>query len=156
LRDIARHFVGNRPDRQAAGNFLAGTPNGNYGTHHRKRPSLLRLDIGSADHLTPFFGFGGEVFSEFGWRKGERHRTQLDKSRFELVISETRINLGIELINNLGRCARWCADAILCSCLVAGYEIGDHGDVGERLPFRVSIYLFVRAAVFSQMPNQNI
>src|SRR5262249_42204066 len=71
------------------------------GISARLRPSLLRLDAGGPDHLTPLLGFVGNEFAEFG----RCHRRRLNA----LVL------FSMNCIGALRRCSRTFA-ALVRSC----------------------------------------
>jgi hypothetical protein len=82
--------------------------------------------------ISPFLGFLREVFSEIRRRTGKCHGTKLREPRLELSIGEARIDLGVELIDDLGGRALGGADAIPRTRVVTGDEIGDNRNVGQR------------------------
>jgi hypothetical protein len=57
---------------------------------------LLRLDTDCPDHLTPLRGFVSDEFAEVGGRAWKHPADQVGKSRFQLGISEARIDLFIK------------------------------------------------------------
>jgi hypothetical protein len=109
---------------------LRGDRRGIYGMSGR--PNLLRLDVSRSDHLSPFLGFLREVFSEIRRRTGKYHGTKLREPRLEFSIGEARIDLDVELIDDLGGRALGGADAIPRTRVVTGDEIGDNRNVGQR------------------------
>src|SRR5262249_2623439 len=89
----------------------------------------LRLDVGRADHVAPFRGFGCEVLSEIGRRPGEWNRTKVQKPSLELGIGEARVDFGIELLDYPARCAFGRANAIPSARLIARQKIANNRDV---------------------------
>jgi hypothetical protein len=94
---------------------------------------LVRRYVSRSNHLSPFLGFLSEVFSEIRRRTGKYHGTKLREPRLELSIGEARIDLGVELIDDLGGRALGGADAIPRTRIVTGDEIGHNRNVGQRL-----------------------
>jgi hypothetical protein len=66
-----------------------------------RRPSL-RLDAGSANDLTPLLSFIDYELVEVGGRKRQRRATQVSEPRDDLWISKPRIDLPVELVDDLG------------------------------------------------------
>ena len=73
---------------------------------------LFRLQIGCFHHSTPFLGLLGEVLSEFGGRSNKGMGAQLRKSSLQLCVGEARIDLLVQLIDNLGARVSWSANTI--------------------------------------------
>src|SRR5215475_5177501 len=84
------------------------------------------------NHSTPFLGLLGEVHSEFGRRGNKGRGAQLRKSRFQLCVREARIDLFVQLIDNLGARVSWSANTIPGARLIARQEIAHNGDVRQR------------------------
>ena len=63
----------------------------------------LRLDVGSPDHLAPFFGFFGDELAEVGGRSSTAARYQVGKPLLELGIGKAGIDFFVELVDDLGR-----------------------------------------------------
>ena len=81
----------------------AGARNGRYGIFGRGRADSLRLDVGRPDHLAPFLGIVGDELAEVGGRAGQHGTAQISEPRLDFGISQARIDLFVELVNNLGR-----------------------------------------------------
>jgi hypothetical protein len=62
----------------------------------------LSLDIRGADHLAPLFGFVGDQLAEVGGRTGKHNAAQVGKPRFNLGIDEARVDILVELFDDLG------------------------------------------------------
>ena len=70
-------------------------------------PVLFSLDSRSADDLRPFFGVIRDEFAEFRGRAWKHFRAQILKLGFELGIGKPRIDLAIELVDNVCRRIFW-------------------------------------------------
>src|ERR1700694_3428865 len=62
---------------------------------------LPHLDVGRPDHLGPLLGFLGDMFSEAGRRTGKYYGAEGGKARLQLRIGEARIDLLVELVDDL-------------------------------------------------------
>ena len=61
----------------------------------------VRLDVGRPDQLGPFLGFAGDEFAQIG-RRTRNHRTsQVCNPRVDLGISEARVDLPVQCVDNL-------------------------------------------------------
>src|SRR4051794_31185721 len=69
-----------------------------------RSPRSFHLGTGELDDLTPLFGFVSDKPAEIGWRAGRQHGPQIGKPREDLGISERRIDVPIELPDDLGGC----------------------------------------------------
>jgi hypothetical protein len=65
---------------------------------------LFRLDVGSPDHLTPLLSLFGNELTEVGGRACKRDAPKVCEVRLQLGISETRIDLLVELLDDPGGC----------------------------------------------------
>src|SRR5262245_40760440 len=70
------------------------------------------LDVARPDHLAPFLGFFGDKFSEVGRRALKHRAAQVCKPSLNLGISESPIDLFIELVNDCGWRVPGRADAL--------------------------------------------
>jgi hypothetical protein len=68
---------------------------------------LLGLDARGADDLRPFLGVIRDEFAEFRGRAWKHFRAQILKLGFELGIGKPRIDLAIELVDNVCRRIFW-------------------------------------------------
>jgi hypothetical protein len=84
----------------------------------------LGFDPGRPDHLAPFLSFVGDQLVEVGGRAWERGDAQLSEPRLHLSIGERRIDLLVELVNNLSPRVFRRADASPETRLVAWHEFG--------------------------------
>jgi hypothetical protein len=66
-------------------------------------PPLLRLDVGTPDHLGPCVSVFDDKLSERGGRIDEGAAAQLGKPRFQLRIGQSGIDLHVELVDDLSR-----------------------------------------------------
>src|SRR5262252_5339421 len=74
------------------------------GISDRSLSSLLRLDVCCSDHLAPLCGFVSDEFTEVGGRLGERCGSQVGQARLDVGIRKTRIDIRVQLVDDLGRC----------------------------------------------------
>src|SRR5262245_3800255 len=72
----------------------------------------LRLHARELDHLGPLLGFLRNEFPEIGGRAWKHSATKVGKARLDFGIVESRVDLLIELVNNLGRRVPGNANAI--------------------------------------------
>src|SRR5215831_9006243 len=73
--------------------------------------SSLRLDVGRPDHLSPLLDFFGNERLEIARRATEDNAAQVGELSLQLGIGEARIDLLVELVDDLGRRLCWCAEA---------------------------------------------
>src|SRR5262245_60660320 len=59
-------------------------------------PASLRLDVRGPDHLAPLLGLFGDELAEVGRRACKRPASQIGKSRLDLGIGETRVDLYVQ------------------------------------------------------------
>src|SRR5262245_36462576 len=86
------------------------------------RPSL-RLDVGGADDLTPFFGKVDGELSETGRRIDEHGAAQVGEPLLELGIGKAGVDFRIELLDDVnGRVLRR-ADAPPSGRIVVRHEL---------------------------------
>src|SRR6478672_2742518 len=64
--------------------------------------SLLRLNVGRADYLSPLLGLFGDELAEIGRRATEHHAIQGGKPRLDFRIGEAGIDLLVQLLDNFG------------------------------------------------------
>src|SRR5262249_57324197 len=75
-------------------------------------PELFYLDAGKLDHLRPFGGFVCDVLAEIVRRHGHRFATELGDPCLQLRVGKSRVNLFVELHDNIGGRAAGRADTI--------------------------------------------
>src|SRR5262245_12171966 len=90
----------------------------------------LRLDAGEFDHLGPLLGFVGDQLSELSRRSRQRHAAEVSETGLHLRIVESRIDLLVELVDNLSRRGLRCTDAEPESPFVARHKLTDSRHVG--------------------------
>src|SRR5262244_206033 len=100
----------------------------------------LRLDAGEFDHLGPLFGFVGNQLSEVSRRSRQRHAAEVSDTGLHLRIVESRVDLLVELVDDLGRRGPWYAEAVPITHLVARQELTHGRDVRQCLRARPGGY----------------
>src|SRR5215472_9762803 len=92
-----------------------------YGKSSRSsaEASSLRLDVGGPDHLAPFLGFLGDQLAELDRRSRQRRAAEVSETGLHLRVVESRVDLLVELVDDLGRCGLRCAEAVPNTSLVA-------------------------------------
>src|SRR5262245_14414138 len=98
----------------------------------------LRLDVREPDNLAPFLCFGGDELTEVGRRADLYQAAELGEPCLELGIRERRVDLPVELVNDVGRRVLWRANALITTCLVARHEFAHSRNVGQYLQARCS------------------
>src|SRR5262249_43186347 len=73
--------------------------------------SLTGLRTRELHHLAPLLGFFGDEFSEVGRRARKHCAAQVDKASLDLRISKSGINFPVELVDDVGGCVPWYANA---------------------------------------------
>src|SRR5262245_32431083 len=94
---------------------------------------LLRLDIGGPDHLAPFLGFVGDQLAELGRRPRQRRAAEVSETGLHLRVVESRVDLLVELVDDLGRRGLRYAEAVPIIPLVARQELTHGRDVRQRV-----------------------
>ena len=69
------------------------------------------FDVGRPDYLSPLLGFVGDELAEVDGRERKHVATQIRKPHLDLGLSKASVDLLVELLDDLGRCGVWCADA---------------------------------------------
>src|SRR5262249_9966450 len=85
--------------------------------------SSLRLDVGGPDHLAPVLGFFGDQLAELGRRSRQRRAAEVSETGLHLRVVESRVDLLIELVDDLGRRGLRYAEAVPITPLVARQEL---------------------------------
>src|SRR6516225_7300187 len=98
--------------------------------------SSLRLDVGGPDHLAPFLGFLGDQLAELDRRSRQRRAAEVGETGLHLRVVEGRIDLLVELVDDLGGCVPGNANAIPRRGLVARQEFSHSWDARQRLRAR--------------------
>src|SRR6266545_4008296 len=91
----------------------------------------FRLNAGGLDHFGPPLGIVGDELAEVGGRAGQHGTAQISEPRLDFGISQARIDLFVELVNNLGRRIFRGADAGPEDRLVAREELAYRRDVRQ-------------------------
>ena len=97
---------------------------------------LHRLDVGGPDHLAPFLGFLGDQVAELDRRSRQRRSAEVSETGLHLGVVESRVDLLVELVDDLGRRGLRCAEAVPNTPLVAGKNsptVGMSGNSSERI-----------------------
>src|SRR5262245_31713682 len=91
----------------------------------------LRLDVGAADHVAPFFCFFDNDLAPL--RRTERHglTTEVRELGLDARIIEADVHLRIELRNDVGGRAAGRAQSIAQARLVAGHRLANRRSVRE-------------------------
>src|SRR5262249_51716501 len=113
-----------------------GSQNGRYGIFGQDRFGSLRLDARELDHLRPFLGFVGDQLPKFGGREREDRATEIGKPRLHRGIGESRIDLLVECVDDLGGRVPGCAEAAPRARLKAWQEFAHGWEGRQRLPAR--------------------
>src|SRR5262245_17957268 len=99
--------------------------------------SVARRSLGlcarELDYFAPFLGIVSDELAEVGDRAGKYHAPKVGKPRLQLGISEPRIDLAIELINDLGRRVFGRTEANPLARLETRHEIAHSGDIRQCL-----------------------
>src|SRR5262245_30734924 len=93
----------------------------------------FRFEARELHNLCPLFGFVDDEFSKVGGRHGHWHATNVGEPCLNLGIGEARIELSVELVDDLGRRALRCADAVPGARLVVRHKFAYGGDVRQHL-----------------------
>src|SRR4029450_6689557 len=62
----------------------------------------FRLNAGGLDHFGPPLGIVGDELAEVGGRAGQHGTAQISEPGLDFGISQARIDLFVEIVNNLG------------------------------------------------------
>src|SRR5262249_35144443 len=93
----------------------------------------LGLCAGELDYFAPLLGIVSDELAEVGDRAGKCHAPKVGKPRLQLGISEPRIDLVIEFINDLGRRVFGRTEANPLARLETRHEIANGRDIRECL-----------------------
>src|SRR5262249_48790153 len=91
------------------------------------------LCAGELDYFAPLLGIVSDDLAEIRDRAGKYHAPKVGKPRLQLGISEPRIDLAIELINDLGRRVFGRTEANPLARLETRHEIAHSGDIRQCL-----------------------
>jgi hypothetical protein len=95
--------------------------------------SSVRLGARELDHPGPLLRLVGDEPSEVGGRTRKRCAAQISEPRLDLGIGEPRIDLFVELVDDVGGRVLGNADAIPLAGLVARHELAHGWEVRQRL-----------------------
>src|SRR5262245_34321467 len=98
--------------------------------------SSLRLDVGGPDHLAPFLGVVGDELAELERRPRQRRAAEVSETDLHLRVVESRVDLLVELVDDLGRRGLRCAEAVPNTPLVAQQELTHGRDIRQRVRAR--------------------
>src|ERR1700736_561832 len=93
---------------------------------------LVSLEAGRADHLAPLRGIIGDELAKLGRGHGRRLSSHIGKSRVELGVCETGINLAVELVDDVARGFSRRANAVPSDRLVTRHEVADGRELRQR------------------------
>src|SRR5262245_37394276 len=96
----------------------------------------LRLDVEGPDHVAPLLGFVSDQLSELSRRSRQHHAAEVSETGLHLRVVESRVDLLVELVDDLGRRVLGRADAEPGARLVARHELADGWEVRQRLRAR--------------------
>src|SRR5262249_1988724 len=83
----------------------------------------LLLDARKLDHLGPLFGFLDDELAELGGRADKRCASEVGEPRLHRGIGESRIDLFVECVDDLGGRVPGCAEAVPRARLKAWQEL---------------------------------
>ena len=75
------------------------------------QPNQSGADVGELDRLAPLLGFVGDHLTEVLRRAAQDQHAHFVEPLLNLGIGEAAVDLGIELVDDLGRRAARCANA---------------------------------------------
>src|SRR6266851_1825670 len=79
-------------------------------TRYQPRAGSFRLGARDLDYLAPLLGFVGDELGQIGGGAGEHRGAEFGNPRLHLGGRKRGVDLAVELVNNLGGCARAQAD----------------------------------------------
>src|SRR5262249_22362156 len=95
------------------------------------------LDVGGTYPLAHFPGFLGDELAEVGRRADKRCASEVSEPRLDFGIGEGRVDLLVELVDDLSWRGLGCADAEPIACLVSRQELPHARDVRQGLRARL-------------------
>src|SRR5215510_10858346 len=78
----------------------------------RRRDTSFRLDVGRPDHLAPLLSIVGDKLTEVAGRARKDAAAEVGKPRLDIGIGKASIDLLVEFLDDRGRRALRCADAL--------------------------------------------
>ena len=115
---------------------IRASPNGIYGISGSEGSASFWLDIGGLYYPAPFLGFVGDKLAELGRRSRQRRAAEVSKTGLHLRVVESRVDLLVELVDDLGRRGPRYAEAVPITHLVARQELTYRRDVRQRVRAR--------------------
>jgi hypothetical protein len=91
----------------------------------------FRFEARELHNLCPLFGFVDDKFSKVGGRHRHRRAAKVGEPCLNLGSGEARIELSVELVDDLGRRALRCPDAVPGARLAIRHKFAYGGDVGS-------------------------
>src|SRR5262245_38029501 len=91
----------------------------------------VRLDVEDPDHAAPLLGFLSDELAEGRGRAGKNRAAQVGERRLHLGITESSVDLLVELVDDLDRCGLGRADAEPRARLVARHKLAHGRDVRQ-------------------------
>src|SRR6516162_3816417 len=91
----------------------------------------IRFDAHELHDLTPFLCFVGDELSKVGGRADKRCASEVSQPRLDFGIGEARVDLLVELLDDLGWRGLRCADAEPGARLVARHKFAHGRDVRQ-------------------------
>src|SRR5262249_26007570 len=92
----------------------------------------VRFDTGELHHLGPLFGFLCDQLAELRRRSRQRHAAEVGETGLHLGVGESRIDLFVELVDDLCGRVRGNAKAVPLTRLVAREELAYRRDVRQQ------------------------
>src|SRR5215475_15576942 len=81
-------------------------------TEHPLEDALLWLNVGRPDHLAPLLSIVGDKLTEVAGRARKDAAAEVGKPRLDIGIGKASIDLLVEFLDDRGRRALRCADAL--------------------------------------------
>src|SRR5262245_7259844 len=97
---------------------------------------LICLDAREVHHLAPLLGFVGDEPSKVGGRADKRCASEVSQPRLDFGIGEARVDLLVELLDDLGWRGLRCADAKPETRFVARHKLSQGRDVRQYVQAR--------------------
>src|SRR5689334_303681 len=107
------------------------SPKSRKGSVMGRARGSIGLGTGEFDNLAPLFGFYGDEPAEVGGRAWKCSGAPLGEPRLHLGIGKGRVDLRVELVNDLGRRVARRADAGPEAKFIARHEFGNRREVRQ-------------------------
>src|SRR5262245_35756417 len=104
------------------------------------KDASFRLDVGRPDHLAPLLSFFRDQLAELNLRSRQRRAAEVSETGLHLRVVESRVDLLVELVDELDRRGLRCAEAIPLAGLKARQEFFHSWDARQRLRARRGRY----------------